>query len=102
MPKKAPLLLVLLLAGAGVAQSAPLSVLCTNPVSGALSQINIDYDKNEVDAFPARITREEIRWRDPSTGSSYTLDRATGGLTMVRPSSTGGYFLQQNCKLDGK
>jgi hypothetical protein len=83
--------------GAWAADSA---VTCTNPASGARWQIRIDYERNTVDAYPARITEGKISWRDASDGSNYSLDRKSGDLTVVVASSTGGYFLYDHCKLD--
>src|SRR6516165_197980 len=76
------------------------AVTCTNPASGARWQIHIDYERRIVDSYPARITEAHISWRDASDGGNYTLNRRSGGLTVVVASSTGGYFLHDQCKLD--
>lgn len=84
------------------AQAAPLdqaALTCTNPASGAHWQIKIDYDRQTVDANPARISDGEISWHDASDGGNYTLDRASGKLTVIVASSTGGYFLYDHCDL---
>ena len=83
------------------AQAQPhVSVLtCTNTSSGASWRITIDYDRSTVDAYPARISGSEISWHDDKDGGTYTLDRKTGALTFVAPSSTGGYFLHHQCRL---
>jgi hypothetical protein len=75
------------------------AITCTNPASGASWQIRIDYDRGTVDANPAQISDAKISWHEPKDGGNYTLDRTSGNLTLVAPSSTGGYFLYYNCKL---
>ena len=81
------------------AQKGETAVSCTNPYSGATWQIRIDYDRSTVDANPARINDATISWRDAKDGWNYTLDRKSGKLTVVVASSTGGYFLYDNCGL---
>jgi hypothetical protein len=76
------------------------AVTCTNPASGARWRIHIDYERRTVDSYPARITEADISWRDASDGGNYTLNRRSGDLTVVVASSTGGYFLHDQCKLD--
>ena len=76
------------------------AVMCTNPASGARWQIRIDYERRTVDSYPARITEAHVSWRDASDGGNYTLNRRSGDLTVVVASSTGGYFLHDQCKLD--
>lgn len=90
------LLVALLLCGSAMARETP--VMCVNPASGTRWEIRIDYDRRTVDAYAARISTSEISWKD-SGGDNYTLDRKTGALTQVTPSSTGGYFLHDRCKL---
>jgi len=75
------------------------SVTCTNPYSGTSWQIEIDYARGTVDANPAKISADSISWHDPHDGGNYTLDRASGALTVIVASSTGGYFLHDRCKL---
>ena|ERR1700744_206624 len=75
------------------------AVTCTNPASHANWQIKIDYDHNTVDSHPASIGQDEISWQTVD-GEHYKLDRKTGNLTVVVASSTGGYFLYDNCKLE--
>jgi hypothetical protein len=72
---------------------------CTNPASGAQWQIRIDYERRTVDSHPARFSDAEIYWHDARENTDYTLDRKSGNLTVVVPSSTGGYFIHDNCKL---
>jgi hypothetical protein len=72
---------------------------CTNPASGAQWQIHIDYGRRTVDSHPARFSDAEIYWHDARENTDYTLDRKSGNLTVVVPSSTGGYFIHDNCKL---
>jgi hypothetical protein len=74
-------------------------VTCTNPYSGASWQIKVDYDHGTVDSNPAQISDATIAWHDASDGGNYTLDRKSGKLTVVVASSTGGYFLYDNCGL---
>ena len=84
--------------GRGLAEGE-LAITCTNPHSRATWQIRIDYKRGTVDANPARITDAEIAWRDAKDGGNYTLDRASGKLTVILPSSTGGFFLHDQCAL---
>jgi hypothetical protein len=77
----------------------PLTVLtCTNLVSGASWQISINFERKTVDSNPARISSGEISWHDAADGGNYTLDRKSGSLSVVFPSSTGGYFLHDRCR----
>src|ERR1700747_1437168 len=82
------------------AQPSEAAVTCTNPASGASWQIRIDYDRGTVDSNPARISEAEITWHDAANGGNYTFDRASGNLTVVVASSTGGYFLYHHCRLE--
>jgi hypothetical protein len=84
---------------AGAPASAA-DIACVNPASGARWQIHIDYVHRTVDSFPATIAPSEISWRDDKANSNYTLDRRSGDLTVITPSSTGGYFLHHRCKPD--
>lgn len=72
--------------------------LCTNLVSGASWLIKINFDDSTVDSNPARISDTEISWHGASDGGNYTLDRKTGNLTVIVPSSTGGYFIHDRCR----
>jgi hypothetical protein len=80
------------------AEPRPVAITCTNPSSGAHWQIAIDYDGRTVDANPARISEREISWHDAKDGGNYTLDRKSGALTVIVASSTGGYFLHDQCE----
>lgn len=89
---------------AGLAGAVPLAaaqtaavMTCTNPASGATWQIHIDFAQRTVDGNAARIGDDEIAWHDAKDGGNYTLDRKSGKLTFVAPSSTGGYFLYDRC-----
>jgi glucose dehydrogenase len=84
-------------AGARAADSA---ITCTNLASGTQWQIRINYERSTVDSYPARISDTNITWHDTSDGANYTLDRKSGNLTVVVASSTGGYFLNDRCKLE--
>ena len=75
------------------------TITCSNLASGATWQVRIDYDRRTADSNPARISDAQISWHDPTDGGNYTLDRASGELTVVVASSTGGYFLHHRCKL---
>lgn len=81
----------------GAAQAEVASLTCTNTQSGAQFQLRIDYDQHTVDSYPARISDSQIAWRDAKEGGNYTLDRKSGALTFVAPSSTGGYFVYHRC-----
>ena len=75
------------------------AIICTNPASGANWQIKIDYDRRTVDSHPADIGDALISWHT-ADGENYALDRKSGHLTVTVASSTGGYFLHDQCKLD--
>lgn len=81
-------------------QPSARAITCTNPYSGATWEIRIDYGKGTVDSNPARIGDAKIFWHNAADGGNYTLDRKTGDLRIVVASSTGGYFLNDHCKLD--
>ena len=112
MHRTSPLLLDLRSVAAGlVLITAPLSaafaaaasetaITCTNPASGVTWQIKVDYANSTVDANAAEISDSKISWRDTKEGGRYTLDRKSGSLTFVAPSSTGGYFIFDHCSLD--
>lgn len=76
------------------------TISCTNPASGATWQIRIDYVRGTVDSNPARISDTKITWHDAKDGGNYTLDRNSGRLTVIVASSTGGYFLYDQCGLE--
>lgn len=78
---------------------ASLSITCNNTVSHAPMQIRIDFTKRLVNADPAQIGDAEITWHDDKEHANYTLNRKTGMLEAVIPSSTGGYFLHYQCDL---
>jgi len=82
------------------AQPGPAAITCTNPNSGATWPISIDYANATVDSYPASISDTEISWRNIKESANYTLDLKTGKLTAIYPSSTGGYFLFDRCRLD--
>jgi len=70
---------------------------CTYLVSQFKWQIKIDFAANTVDSNPAQISSAEISWHDATDGGNYTLDRKSGALTVIFPSSTGGYFIHDRC-----
>jgi hypothetical protein len=82
------------------AQRGETSITCTNPASGASWQIRVDYDHGTVDSNPARVSDTKISWHDAKDGGNYTLDRKSGDLTVIVPSSTGGYFIHDRCRLE--
>jgi len=90
---------VAVLAIDGEARGSETVITCTNPTSGTSWQIRIDYDQRTVDSNPARISEDEISWRDQTDGGNYTLDRKSGKLTVIIASSTAGHFLYHRCRL---
>lgn len=80
-------------------QGGEVAITCTNPYSGASWQIHVDYVHGTVDSNPAKISEETISWR-AQNGWNYSLDRASGKLTVILASATGGNFLYDQCKLD--
>jgi len=90
---------VAVLAVDGEARGSETVINCTNPTSGTSWQIRIDYDQRTVDSNPARISEDEISWRDQTDGGNYTLDRKSGKLTVIIASSTAGHFLYHRCRL---
>jgi hypothetical protein len=83
----------------GQAPPRQATITCTNPVSGTSWRIRIDYQRGTVDSNPASIGNHAISWHDAKDGGNYTLDRASGKLTVIVASSTGGYFLHDHCRL---
>jgi hypothetical protein len=75
------------------------AITCSNPASGASWQITIDFERQTVDSYAATISDSTIAWRDPRDLGNYTLDRKSGNLTVIIASSTGGYFIHDQCKL---
>ncbi len=92
-------LLAVLTAWPAHAGTPAANVTCTNTFSRATWRIAIDYSRATVDTYPARITPGIIAWHDLHDGFRYRLDRASGELTAVAASSTGGYFLHDRCDL---
>ena len=88
-------------AGGTAAPPAERAITCTNPASGTTWQIKVDYSRSTVDTNAATISAAKIAWHDAKDGGNYTLDRKSGALTFVAPSSTGGYFIFDRCNLDG-
>jgi hypothetical protein len=85
-------------AGQDPAGGEPSTLRCTNPFSGATWDVAIDPKKRTADSFPADITDRAIQWRDLARGGRYEFDRASGELTVVYASSTGGFFLRDRCR----
>jgi len=90
-------MLIMLLPLSVAADAHAIKFVCVNPVSGAKWNVGVDFDKHLADGNIARISDAEVSWRD-SGGNNYTLNRKSGELTQVTPSSTGGYFLHDHCK----
>jgi hypothetical protein len=82
------------------AQRGETAISCSNVSSGASWQIKVDYDRSTVDSNPAHVSDAEISWHDATDSGNYTLDRKSGKLTVIVPSSTGGYIIWDRCKLD--
>ena len=80
------------------AQARETRIVCVNNSSGASWDIHVDYERHTVDANAAKFSDGEISWKD-TANNNYTLDRKSGALTQASPSSTGGYFLHDHCKL---
>jgi hypothetical protein len=89
-----------LCAGSDAPEQGERMATCTNLVSGTSWQIRINFEKNLVDANPARISATKISWHDARDGGNYTLERTSGNLTVIVASSTGGYFLHDHCRLE--
>jgi hypothetical protein len=87
-------------AAAAAPEHGQTTIACSNPASGATWQIAIDFDRRTVDGYAASIDDSTIAWRDPRDQGNYALDRKSGNLRVAVPSSTGGYFLHDQCKLD--
>jgi hypothetical protein len=82
-----------------LASATVATLRCSNPYSGAMWDLTIDYDRSLADAFPAEITQTRISWHDTSHGGYYLLDRRSGALTVTYASSTGGFSLRDRCEL---
>ncbi len=80
------------------ADGSPAAFTCTNPASGARWTIGIDFAHKTVDSWPAAITSRQISWHDRKDQGFYSLDRASGELTITRASSTGGYQQHLSCR----
>ncbi len=70
---------------------------CTNPASKASWDIAIDLEHQRADSYPAQIGNSRVTWHNTEDSGNYALDRATGRLTVIRPSSTGGYAVFSDC-----
>jgi hypothetical protein len=75
-----------------------MTLRCTNPSSGTTWDVAIDHRRQTADSFPADISDTTITWHDASRGGYYEFDRASGELTVIYPSSMGGFFLKDNCR----
>jgi hypothetical protein len=84
------------------AEAGPATMLCRNTTSGATWTVTVDSQAATVDGIPARITSGLISWKDDE-GRFYDLHRDTGVLEMHVASSTGGFYLMDQCSaLAGK
>lgn len=88
------------LAGRTSAFATQFAIQCVNSASGASWTLQVDDGLKTVDGVPARITAAEITWRDTSSGGAFDLDRSSGILTFTNASSTGGYMLRHQCRLN--
>jgi hypothetical protein len=86
--------------GGDTAHAAAVTFRCSNPTSGTTWEVKVDYDRRTADSFPAEITESQIAWHDTLHGGYYYLDRASGALTFVNASSTGGYATHHTCHAD--
>ena len=86
--------------GSDSARAAAITFRCTNPKSGTTFDVKVDYDRSTADSFPAKITENQIAWHDTLHGGYYYLDRASGALTFLNASSTGGYATHHTCHAD--
>ena len=86
--------------GSNSAHAAAITFQCTNPKSGTAFEVKVDYDRRTANSFPAEITESQIAWHDTLHGGSYYLDRASGALTFLNASSTGGYATHHTCRAD--
>jgi hypothetical protein len=98
-PAGAVAIAALAFAPGGALAAAPrvATLVCTNLASHVSWRIQVDLANGTVDSNPARIGGATISWHDRSDGGNYTLDRKSGDLTVIVPSSTGGYSLHDRC-----
>jgi hypothetical protein len=73
------------------------AVECVNPANGFAWTFRLNAAAGTVDDLPARFGKERISWRDHADGGFYELELASGALTIVRASSTGGYTSSDRC-----
>jgi hypothetical protein len=90
---------LLLLCSEEPADAAVAVLRCTNRVSGATWDMQIDFQNGTANSFPATFTDESIDWHDVVRGGHYAFDRLSGGLTVIYASSTGGFSLKHKCRL---
>ena len=74
------------------------TIACVNPDTGFAWFVRLDAGSRTVDGWPAHFAGRRISWRDGADGGLYQLDRASGALTIVRASSTGGYTSFDHCE----
>ncbi|MFZ0495728.1 MAG: hypothetical protein WBE85_15170 [Methylocella sp.] len=73
------------------ADAAAITFRCTNPKSKSAWQVNVDHDRGTADSFPAKNSDSQIAWHGTLHGGYYYLNRASGALTFLNASSTGGH-----------
>jgi hypothetical protein len=83
--------------GPEAAPAGTARVHCVNPASGFGWDLPVDEAAQRVDGHPANIDARRIAWYDPSDTTSYELDRSSGELTAIRPSSLGGAIFTDHC-----
>jgi hypothetical protein len=92
---------ILLLSGAAqpaeFLRGGTVTYRCTNPASSATWVIEIDLERQVADSYLASISDRQITWHNTGDAGNYYLDRATGRLTVIRASSTGGYAIFDIC-----
>ncbi len=60
--------------------------------------VAIDPARRTAGSFPADITGKSIEWHDSVRGGRYEFDRTSGELTVAYASSTGGFFVKDQCR----
>ncbi len=80
-----------------IANAATATLRCTNQSSGTTWDVTINFQSSTADSYPATITKGSIKWHDMQHGGHYEFDRASGDLTVIFASSTGGFTIKDKC-----
>jgi hypothetical protein len=88
------------LTGSTTAFATQFTIQCVNLASGTSWSVQVDDQLQTVDGTPAQMTSRRISWRDAVSGGAFDLDRGSGVLTFINASSTGGYILRYQCRLN--